>query len=801
MSAASNILVPTFSELEAHGWKLCAIERGKKGPIYEGWNTSPMPAESIDALGVGAGVLHSLSGTCALDIDDMEPARAWWAERGVDIDALRSAPDSVHISSGRAGRDKLLYQLSKPMRTVKPKGHGFELRCATAGGESVQDVLPPSIHPITKKPYEWAYGEPLIGHWTNLPNIPAPVYAVWRELVESEPVTEVVNEKPQEQPITLVRKAVLAFIESRKLDMDNYDDWISIGMRIHKQTEGGLQGFGLWSEVSKTSPKYAGIEDLRRHWDSFRTDGALGLDAAIRELPATADEFDIVEGADMRPVVSLDGGELHKNAAQCEANLADELYVRDRQLVRIGGAKEVAPERDGVVRRDDSQAAIIPATPEYLRRRLNERVRFRKYRHREKSYGWVDCPRDLPLNIAGQGDWPTFRRLDAIARAPYVRSNGSICETPGYDENSRVFYQPNAEFPSIPNNPTRDDAAYALGVLLRPFEEFPFATEPARSGFVAHILTEVVRAAIGTSPIFFYTAPTPGTGKTLLSEMPSRIVHGGGPALRPWVEGEELRKNLFSSLLAGDRTIGFDNLPNGAKVRSSVLCSFATAETYSDRKLGASEAPSLPNRSVVFLTGNNLTPVGDLARRSIVIRLDADTTNLRDRRFLITDLRAYVAAHRPDLLVAALTIIGAYVASGEMSGEPPLPSFEEWSRFVREPMRWLGLADPVETQDDEADDEVAPLIEAFALIAAAVGEREFTASDLVQMCDPLLATDGEKNALAAALEAAGCSDPTGAIRVGYWLREKRDRIAGGWKLVRGSETRGAGHKWRLRVVS
>jgi putative DNA primase/helicase len=116
--------VVTFADYEAHGWRLCAIEPGKKGPIYDGWNTAAMPAEAIEALGGGVGLLHSLSGTCAIDLDDLTAARTWWADHGVDIDALIDSPDSVHVRSGRAGRDKLLYRLAKPLRTLKPKGSG-----------------------------------------------------------------------------------------------------------------------------------------------------------------------------------------------------------------------------------------------------------------------------------------------------------------------------------------------------------------------------------------------------------------------------------------------------------------------------------------------------------------------------------------------------------------------------------------------------------------------------------------------------------------------------------------------------
>ena len=209
-----------------------------------------MPAESIDALGGGAGLLHALSGTCAFDIDDMEAARAWWAEKGVDIDALRNSPDSVHIASGRAGRDKLLYKLSKPLRTVKPRGAGFELRCATAEGKSVQDVLPPSVHPLTKKPYEWMYGEPLTGDWRTLPNIPANVFRVWRELTDSEPVREMVNKAPNALPIEHIREAAKAKLA--RLDIDNYDDWINLGQSIHNETGGSTAGLSLWNELSKT---------------------------------------------------------------------------------------------------------------------------------------------------------------------------------------------------------------------------------------------------------------------------------------------------------------------------------------------------------------------------------------------------------------------------------------------------------------------------------------------------------------------------------------------------------------------
>lgn len=797
-----------FRKYIEHGWGICGIERGKKSPAYPGWNTKSIPLEAADGLD-GAGLLHALSGTAALDIDDLETARPWLLERGVDVDALMADPAAVMVSSGRHNRAKLLYRLKRPMRTLKPTGSGVELRCATADGKSVQDVLPPTVHPDTKRPYQWKYGDPLVGHWSHLPPMPASLLALWRGLLAEIPAETAKTSPRIDASIETVRKAIYNYIRIHNKDVADYADWLEIGMRLHEQTGGAADGLDIWDEWSATDEslrengqsRYQGRAALQVKWDSFSSVSSkrtVGMGALIAQMPAEKDEFENEEAGDSRPFITLQSGELHNYAAQCERMVSDDIYVRERQLVRIGGANELAPERSGAVHRDGAQAVVIPATPEYIRRRLNQRARFRSYRRREKEYVQVDCPKDLALNIAGQGDWPTLRQLKAIATAPFVRPDGSICETPGYDEASSVFYQPNSDFPSVPVNPTRKDAERALAVLLEPFSEFPFASGAARSGLVSHILTEIVRPAINTSPAFIYTAPVAGTGKTLLSEMPSRIVHGYGPALRPWAEsGEELRKNLFSSLLAGDRTIAFDNLTNGAKLRSPNLCIFLTADSYSDRKLGVSDAPAMPNRSVVSVTGNNVTPSGDLARRSIVIRLDANTAGLRDRRFRIVDIRAYIDDNRSALLVAGLTIVRAYVVSGEASDKAPLPSFERWSGLVREPLLWLGMADPVATQDDEADDEATPLAEAFVQLAGAFVDQEFMASDITRLCDPLFSD--EDNPLLTAIEAAGCASAIDQTRIGYWLREKRDQIAGGLKLVRGADTKGS-RKWRLRKV-
>jgi len=492
-----------------------------------------------------------------------------------------------------------------------------------------------------------------------------------------------------------------------------------------------------------------------------------------------------------RELVQLVGGRLHEYAVVAEQLVSAEVYVRGATLARIGLPAELpSAERQGI-ERNERQSVLISVSAEYLRRRLTELADFQVYRRREKEWMSVDCPKDLAANIIGMGDWPNFRPLTAIASAPFIRPDLTICDTPGYDAATGVYLQPAYEFPTIPSEPTREDADAARAFLLEPFGEFPYAAPEHKAVFAAHVLTATVRVTLPTSPLFFYSAPTAATGKTLLARMPSFITTGVDPALHPHTDdGEELRKVLFASLLAGDSTLVFDNVPNGMKIRSPVLCGFLTAPTFGDRRLGVSENRKLPNRVVVALTGNNITATGDAARRSLVCRLDANAESARGREFKIPNLVEHVTRLRPQLFAAALTIVRAYIVAGCPRQAHALESFENWSQLCRDPLMWLGMANAVDSQEGETDEEIDVLRAAFKALATAYGPREFTARDLADAMGP--PAMGVREALAS----AGCSDPGDAIKVGYWLRAARDKVAADLKLRSRSGHQSIG-TWRL----
>ncbi len=268
-------------EYVAAGIALIDIPPRKKGPTTTGWNKAEnaiTDPERAAALAGNVGIAHaycSPSPTTALDIDDLPKARAWLAERGIDLDDLLNADDGVQISSGRQGRAKLLFRFQAgvspiPTKQITDPETGemvLEFRCATANGLTVQDVLPPSIHPDTGKPYEWG-GK---GDWRNIQEIPAQLLVVWQSLLK--PAAKQSRgglAKPDDSSVITLPPETIQHLRSALLSMraDDYPPWVKAGFALKGL---GDVGRGLWLEWSMTSEKsqVGGPLKLSKTWDGF----------------------------------------------------------------------------------------------------------------------------------------------------------------------------------------------------------------------------------------------------------------------------------------------------------------------------------------------------------------------------------------------------------------------------------------------------------------------------------------------------------------------------------------------------
>ena len=136
-----------------------------------------------------------------------------------------------------------------------------------------------------------------------------------------------------------------------------------------------------------------------------------------------------------------------------------------------------------------------------------------------------------------------------------------------------------------------------------------------------------------------------------------------------------------------------DNVNNTA-LKSDLLASAITERPARVRVLGKSLMVPVNSSTFVILTGNGLSVSEDLARRFDVVELDARTEDPEARPFT-TNIRGEVTARRTELLAALLTIWRGRRIATDIKPGLPLGSFEQWCRWVRDPLLALGCQDPV----------------------------------------------------------------------------------------------------------
>ena len=89
------------------GMAYIPIPCGYKSPIFEGWNlrenciTTAKAASSFLTFNVALAHAYCSPITCALDIDHLPSAKAWFDTRGIDLESLLKSSDGVIALSGR----------------------------------------------------------------------------------------------------------------------------------------------------------------------------------------------------------------------------------------------------------------------------------------------------------------------------------------------------------------------------------------------------------------------------------------------------------------------------------------------------------------------------------------------------------------------------------------------------------------------------------------------------------------------------------------------------------------------------
>lgn len=150
------------------GMHLVPIEPGRKFPSSPDWGHHVLNEPGTASVYYSehadwnVGLALGPSGYCSLDIDCEESVQTILAEMGVDPSELDTYPTIQGRDKGRRllfrvpdGVELPYAKLNWPKEDESGKQYTvFELRAA-CDGKQRQDVLPPSIHPDTGRPYKW----------------------------------------------------------------------------------------------------------------------------------------------------------------------------------------------------------------------------------------------------------------------------------------------------------------------------------------------------------------------------------------------------------------------------------------------------------------------------------------------------------------------------------------------------------------------------------------------------------------------------------------------------------------------
>ena len=424
--------------------------------------------------------------------------------------------------------------------------------------------------------------------------------------------------------------------------------------------------------------------------------------------PAWGDDEGPPPGTDERPELRL-GADVHRVCDELDAILgpADPLvYQRAHELVTVAGT---LPPKGAAAKLATGTPIVRPLTVSSLLTRVTRHIKCISLKppskraiakaeetgeKAEAECRTVQPPPALLSAFLSLPDWRHVRDLRGVTESPLFRPDGTVRQHAGYDETTGYLYRPSTEYPPVPDQPTQSEAAAALAELVDLFCDFPYANEPSRYVPIASILAILARAAIdGPVPAFLFDASVMGSGKTLQCDVAHVVAIGRVPSHADWPsKPEEQEKLLATYAVASPAALVIDNIKGtlgGGKLEATL-----TSTSVEFRMLGALELRSLPWRSVILLSGNNIQLTEDMIRRVLLSRLESPLERPTDRTdFKRPDLLHWVMSERPRLVVLALTILRAYAAKRFPDTGVRIATYQEFARVVGGAIRFAGGED------------------------------------------------------------------------------------------------------------
>lgn len=321
---------------------------------------------------------------------------------------------------------------------------------------------------------------------------------------------------------------------------------------------------------------------------------------------------------------------------------------------------------------------------------LAEHTFLHKVKHTAKGDAYeeeITPPASELRAVLARKGWEGMPRFAGIVGAPVLRSDGSLLQDEGYDEQTGLFLAPKTRVDRVDEPPTAAQVETSKAWLLDEFlQGFPWVSDADRANYIGLLVTPILRPFLGDAlaPFGLVTATTPASGKTLLTAAIGLLY---GQRVLPWTDSDdELRKTITSVLTDSAPCVVFDNLVEGSCIDSATLALLITVPTWSDRLLGRNTTAVVRNDRLWLATGNNLVVGADMASRTVLVRLDPRRPDPEARTdFALPNLDQWITApaNKAKILHHLLTLVAAWVADGHKRARGlTMRQFTPWAEAV-----------------------------------------------------------------------------------------------------------------------
>jgi len=494
--------------------------------------------------------------------------------------------------------------------------------------------------------------------------------------------------------------------------------------------------------------------------------------------------------ARMKPTIRVIPGEMNRvvDAAERELAQLQRYYQRGGLIVTV------------VTDPGTRETRVMDIGQQALVRALASTATWERFDARSRNWLGTDPPARHAAVLFDSCSYPHLPLLNGLARQPYLRPDGSLMNVAGYDQASGMFGAFDAREFNVPEAATRQQAEAALELLKNLLAEFSFFDDSDLAATLAAMLTAAVRPSLPHAPMFHIRAHSVGSGKSYLCELITAFVtpQRGTPTTFP-SDDEECRKMLLAGLLRAPAVIEFDNLTGDLLAHKS-LCTVLSSEFISGRILGVSKTTTVSTRVLFLFSGNNVGPIQDMTRRCLTIRLDPGCETPAARNFMRPDLVRDVLSERGLYVSAALTIVRAWITANRPKTTcKSLAGYADWSELCRQPLLWLGCADPAvsvfEAMSDDPDrGTLDRLLTSWQRV---FGKTPAMVRDAVKQASVFKEEHQELGEILR--EIAGERGEINRRKLGWWIRRNSGRIVNGRRFVRASGNRSA-EAWQIEVV-